>query len=130
MLTVTQCTGCVSANARPDQLRWGDRECGHHMSCACTTDSWPWLFPATQLGGLWCCAFCPHCCLSVVHSVQSSGPCATPPSLPPACVLGPLLPDQGPLRVGPQHADQLLVAIFNSIIRNMYMYMMKSLRYL
>ena len=26
--TITQCAGHVSANARPLQLRWGDRECG------------------------------------------------------------------------------------------------------
>ena len=119
MLTVTRCAGCISANTRPHQLCWGDWECGYHTSC--TTDSWPWLFPATQLGGLWCCTFCPHCCLSVGALCPVIwATCHTPP-LPPACVLGPLLPDQGPLRVGPQHADQLLVAIFNSIIRNMYM---------
>ena len=26
--TITHCAGCVSANARPLQLCWGDRECG------------------------------------------------------------------------------------------------------
>ena len=30
---ITQCAGRVSANARPLQLRWGDRECG----CLCIT---------------------------------------------------------------------------------------------
>ena len=33
--TITQCAGCVSANARPLQLRWGDRECGCFTSCTC-----------------------------------------------------------------------------------------------
>ena len=36
--TITQCVGRVSANARPLQLRWGDRECGcftHACICAC-----------------------------------------------------------------------------------------------
>ena len=30
---VTHCAGRVSANARPHQLRWGDREVGTAISC-------------------------------------------------------------------------------------------------
>ena len=30
---VTHCAGHVSANARPHQLRWGDREMGTAISC-------------------------------------------------------------------------------------------------
>ena len=30
---VTHCAGCVSANTRPHQLRWGDREMGTAISC-------------------------------------------------------------------------------------------------
>ena len=26
------------ANTRPHQLCWGDRECGYHTSCTCSTD--------------------------------------------------------------------------------------------
>ena len=31
--TITQCSGRISANARPLQLRWGDRECGCFTPC-------------------------------------------------------------------------------------------------
>ena len=31
--TITQRAGCVSANARPLQLRWGDQECGCFTPC-------------------------------------------------------------------------------------------------
>ena len=30
---VTHCAGRISANARPHQLCWGDRECGYYTSC-------------------------------------------------------------------------------------------------
>ena len=37
---ITQCAGRVSANARPLQLRWGDRECGCFMPCTYNTNGW------------------------------------------------------------------------------------------
>ena len=42
--TITQCTGRVSANARPLQLRGGDRECGclrHALRLPCTPCTFP-----------------------------------------------------------------------------------------
>ena len=30
---ITHCAGCISANTRPHQLRWGDREMGTAISC-------------------------------------------------------------------------------------------------
>ena len=44
---VTQCAGRISANARPHQLRRGDRECGYYMPCTCNTDGWPSFFSHT-----------------------------------------------------------------------------------
>ena len=32
---VTHCAGCISANTRPHQLYWSDRECWSYMSCTC-----------------------------------------------------------------------------------------------
>ena len=40
--TITQCAGHVSANARPLQLCWGDRECGCFTPCTYNTDGWPY----------------------------------------------------------------------------------------
>ena len=39
---ITQYPGHVSANARPLQLRWGDRECGLFTPCSYNTDGWPY----------------------------------------------------------------------------------------
>ena len=39
--TITQCAGHISANARPLQLCWGDRECGCFTPCTYNTDGWP-----------------------------------------------------------------------------------------
>ena len=37
------CTGCVSANTRPHQLNWGDREVGTAILCTnMQSESWPY----------------------------------------------------------------------------------------
>ena len=48
-MKVTHCVGCISANTRLHQLRWGDREWAYYLSCARNTDDWPlMIFPETQ----------------------------------------------------------------------------------
>ena len=38
----SQCAGRISANARPPQLHWGDRECGCFTPYTYNTDGWPY----------------------------------------------------------------------------------------
>ena len=46
--TITQCAGRVSANARPLQLCWGDRECGCFTPCTYNMYMWETYVMATH----------------------------------------------------------------------------------